>query len=90
MTLQPLTTFKVCRRSFTIYAWDRKMAKPNISDLTDEEINALASECLAMLTLEERIGVVLDAFDIEGLKELDVWIDEEIEKAENPEGPEAA
>ena len=62
-----------------------------VGDLSTQEVIECSTECLGMLTLTERIQVVLKAFDDNEREELKSWLDqpedeESEEESEDEEG----
>lgn len=56
------------------------MALPDIEKLTEEEQVKLAEACLEILSLEERVGVVVRVFgDRKEKEELLSWLEDETE-----------
>lgn len=51
------------------------MPKIDIGNLTQDETRELATECLSLLTLDQKVQAVLGAFDDEERDELVAWLE---------------
>ena len=55
----------------------RSANKPDFGQMTEEETAEVAVEALGELSLQQRVQVVLKAFDKEEREELANWLDDE-------------